>query len=75
MKTSYTKTELKNLTWATIGGRIEDFEKIYNDRGAKVAFNEIKKMYDEDYTEVWIGLIVYMTYGADVYYDKTLLNV
>ena len=73
-KTNYTKKELLNLTWATIGGRIEDFQEMFNNTGASNTFKEIKKMYDEDYTEVFIGLIVYMSFGSDIYYDYLLLK-
>ena len=74
LKTDYTKKELLELTWATIGGRIEDYKKMFTDTGAINTFREIKKVYDEDFTEVFIGLIVYISYGSSIYYDYHLLK-
>ena len=67
MKLNYTKKELKKAGWATIGGRIEDF----NLKNKATAYKEIKKMYDEDFNDVYRGLIVYNEYGINAYYQIT----
>lgn len=73
MKLEYTKKELKNLGWATIGGRIEDFSLISWMKGKKEAYNEIKKQYGEDADEVYRGLVVYIEYGTNAYYTPKYL--
>ncbi len=73
IKLSYTKKELKELGWATIGGRIEDFSLIAWLKGKAAAYKEIKKTYDEDYDDVYRGLIIYIEYGTNIYYTPRYL--
>lgn len=74
------KSEIKNLNsltlnqiiesnWCTIGGRVEDYAKILKSKnGFKKCFNSVNKDYKEDAIEVFVGVYVFVNYGADVYY-------
>ena len=73
MKLDYTKKELKQLGWATIGGRIEDFSKTAWLKGKIAAYKEIKKTYEEDFDDVYRGLVVYIEYGTSAYYTPKYL--
>jgi len=73
MKLNCQKKSLINLGWATIGGRIEDYQNIYNNYGPAKTFQEIKTTYHELTDDVYRGLLVYIKYGEDFYYEiKTL---
>jgi len=82
MKLAYTKKELINLGWGTIGGRIEDYAAIINGKGpllgASAAYEEItRSYYDSEYDLaglVYRGLIVYIGWGTDAYYGIKPLN-
>ena len=81
MKLTYTKKELVNLGWATIGGRIEDYQDIFykNDRsgyidGYKKVYRAIELRYGGNNTpDVYRGLLVFMGWGTDAYYNEHLL--
>jgi hypothetical protein len=69
MKLEYTKKELKQQGWATIGGRIEDFSLIGWLKGKKTVYKEIKRQYGENTDDVYRGFLVYTEFGADTYYN------
>lgn len=76
MDLTYTKKELSKLGWATIGGRIEDYQDVFykNDRfgythGYVAAYKSIKKTYQDLTDDVYRGLLVYMNWGTDAYYE------
>jgi len=78
MKLSYTKKELKDSGWATVGGRIEDYAAIIMEKGpllgAGVAYNTIKEHYGDDLVDdVYRGLVVYIGWGTDAYYEMKSL--
>jgi len=74
MKLHYTKKELVNLGWATIGGRIEDYQEIFYKNGCRGTYRAIELRYGDNNTPgVYRGLLVHMKFGTDAYYDAHLL--
>ena len=68
-KLDYTKSQLKNLGWTIIGGRINDYINIVKNKGYKAAYDAIKKTYGKNVDIVYRGLLVCMKYGVYKYHD------
>ena len=66
---NYTDQELLRQGWATIGGRVMDFVDMLETNTRLHIYNEIKKMYDEDYDDVYRGVLAYQSMGINVYYN------
>lgn len=61
-------TEIKSIGWATISGRVEDYQKILESKGFKKCFDSVNKDYKEDAIEVFVGVFVYSNFGSEAYY-------
>jgi len=69
-KFDYTREELLQEGWATIGGRIEDYKEIYMEEPGK-AYNKILEDYgEENVDDVYRGLVAFANFGADFYYKQ-----
>lgn len=64
----YTKRELKELGWATIGDNISYYKEIFNEDGIEEAYSTIEKSYMGITDLVYRGLLVFVRYGMDTYY-------
>ena len=69
IKTDYTLEELKKSTWATIGGRIEDYVELHKEKSLKEVIENIEKIYRENADEVFKGYLIFVNFGIDVYYE------
>jgi hypothetical protein len=75
MKLAYTKKELIAAGWATIGGRIEEYKNVLIERGDVEAYKAILSTYGESETDdVYRGLLVYIRWGTDGYYESKSLR-
>lgn len=72
-KLHYSKKELIIKGWATVGGRIEDYENTVMADSKEAAYQDIKSTYGNCVDDVYRGLLVYIRYGADAYYDESLI--
>jgi hypothetical protein len=63
------KRNMVRETWATIGGRIEDYKAMAETKGFLKTWYAIKRGYGkENAKEVFNGLIVFMLNGYETYY-------
>jgi len=60
--------------WATIGGRVEDYANMVESHGDVATYYEIKKTYGDLTSEVWNGVLVFLFFGEDYYYEIKPLN-
>ena len=62
-----------NRDWATIGGRIEDYANEVESHGEDYTYWDIVERYKEEADFVWRGVLVFLNFGAEAYYDKDQL--
>ena len=65
----YTDQELLRQGWVTIGGRVEDYIELLKNKTRQEVYNNIKEIYDENYDDVYRGVLVYQSMGISTYYN------
>jgi len=60
--------------WATVGGRVEEYANEVESHGEDYTYWDIVAAYDDLADDVWRGVLVFLYFGVQAYYDEKILK-